>query len=230
MWGEEGQLSCTLAAKGPVQCNPGAKLLPGSGVLDSRGHLLGVLGPSLSLEALAPVLASLGLAVGSDLASRHQGGGRGLLKCRGSDSLALALVLGSHQGIQTGPGEEERMQGDDTRDVSKELTEVIGELKAEVAGSHPWTGPYHSPVRPGPPGDPAGGQGGQAAGRGEGPAEHSGPQGEWGGPAEGPATAPVSGWVVNNVNITVPSSQTTTQTLPHLRDLQVRKETLVPLA
>ena len=133
---EGGQARCSLGGGGLLQCGPGTVLAPGSPVLGPQGHLVGLVGPDLSLEALQSVMKALGQAIGGDLASRYREGEPGLLKCRKTESLALELLLTSYVGA--GGGEEarlevgmEQMQGD----AGEDLSGVVQELKMELAGA-----------------------------------------------------------------------------------------------
>ena len=69
----------------------------GAMVTGPEGGLVGLVGPGRALEpstldeSVAPALESLRRAVAADLASRHWAGGRAVLRCRSSDSLAAIL-------------------------------------------------------------------------------------------------------------------------------------------
>ena len=134
--GEGGQVRCSLGGGGLLQCGPGTVLAPGSPVLGPQGHLVGLVGSDLGLEALQLLMKALGQAVGGDLASRHRQGERGLLKCRKTESLALDLLLTSY--VEAAGGQEDRpedrleqMQGD----AGEDLSGVVQELKMELAGA-----------------------------------------------------------------------------------------------
>jgi hypothetical protein len=122
--GPAGEVGCSLGQVGVLACGEG-EVEVGAMVTGPEGGLVGLVGPGRALEPVAPALESLGRAVAADLASRHRAGGRAVLRCRSSDSLAAQLLLASHVA--------ERMQGDGAQPSAAEMGEVVRELKEEVA-------------------------------------------------------------------------------------------------
>ena len=133
--GEQGEVPCTLGEGGELVCGE-EQVDVGGAVVGGKGQLVGVVGRSMSLAPLGPGLGALKVAVAADLRARHGAGARGVLKCRRSEALALQALLEGTQEVQ---GEvqgkvQEVMLMDGTPDLASELSEVVRELKEELAG------------------------------------------------------------------------------------------------
>ena len=135
--GEGQQLPCNLNFKANlVQCEE--LIVQGSLVLQ-ESNLVGLLGTNGSFYSINSFSSSLSDVVGEDLAKRSKAGGRGILRCRPSEKLAVQMLVASHSRIKTGKSmtsfsSGEVMLQDDSRKLSTELTKVIEDLKSEIAG------------------------------------------------------------------------------------------------
>ena len=198
--GEQGEVPCPLGDGGELECGE-EQVEVGGAVVGEQGQLVGVVVRGLALAPLGPSLRALKVSVAADLRARHRAGARAVLKCRRSEALALQALLEEVQGVQgvgrmEGLEEVQRVQEvqgvevmlrDGTPDLASELSEVVRELKEELAGEEGVGGMCRE-------GGGAGGaeeRGGEGGGGGGAPAEGAPPQGGGGGPAEGPVGAPV---------------------------------------
>ena len=133
--GDGQQLACNLDPKATlIQCEEMVK--EGSLVL-MRNDLIGLAGSEGSFYSIHSFLPSLSRVVGEDLAKKSQTGGRGILRCRASEKLAVQMLVASHgreKADKSVEVDEELMLRDDTRQLSSELTKVIQDLKSEIAG------------------------------------------------------------------------------------------------
>ena len=133
--GDGQELACSLDPKATlIQCEE--IVMEGSLVL-VRNDLIGLVGTEGSFYSIHLFLSSLSRVVGEDLARKSQAGGRGILRCRTSEKLAVQMLVASHgreKADKSEEVEEELMLRDDTRQLSSELTKVIQDLKSEIAG------------------------------------------------------------------------------------------------